>query len=47
VPLATTLTLYTGSQIAYATGAVRTFIMTDQQITTVPGLQVVLVKDVD
>ena len=47
VPQATTLTLYTGSQVAYATGAVRTFIMTDQQITTIPGLQVVTAKDVD
>jgi len=47
VPLATTLTLYTGPQVAYASGAVRTFIMTDQQITTIPGLQVVTAKDVD
>ena len=47
VPIATTLTLYTGSQLAYASGAVRTIIMVDQQITTVPGLQVIMAKDVD
>jgi len=47
VPLATTLTLYTGSQVTYAGGAVRTVILVDQQITTVPGLQVIVAKDVN
>ncbi len=47
VPLATTLTLYTGSQVTYASGAVRTVILVDQQITTVPGLQVIVAKDVN
>jgi len=47
VPIATTLTLYTGSQITYASGAVRTVILVDQQITTTPGLQVIIAKDVD
>jgi len=47
VPIATTLTLFTGSQVAYASGAVRTVILVDQQITTVPGLQVIIAKDVD
>ena len=47
VPIATTLTLFTGSQVAYASGAVRTVILVDQQITTTPGLQVIIAKDVN
>ena len=46
-PIATTVTLFTGTQKAYASGAVRTVIMVDQQVTTVPGLQVIYASDVD
>ena len=36
VPIATTLTLYSGAQFTYAAGAVRTIILVDVQVTTPP-----------
>ncbi len=47
VPTASTITLYTGSAISYASGAARTIVLIDQQLITTPGLQVVIAKDYD
>ena len=47
VPVATTVTLLTGSQVGYSAGAVRTIVLIDQQITTTPGVQAVVASDYD
>jgi hypothetical protein len=44
-PIANTITLYTGLATNYTSGVVNTFFLTDQQITTVPGLQIFSVPD--
>jgi hypothetical protein len=44
-PIANTVTLYTGTATGYTSGAVNTFFLTDQQITTTPGLQIFSVPD--
>jgi hypothetical protein len=45
-PIATTVTLYTGAATGYTAGAANTFFLTDQQIVTMPGLQIFSVPDV-
>jgi hypothetical protein len=47
VPSASTGALYTGSQVTYAQGAVRTVILIDQQIVTSPGIQALVAADFD
>ena len=47
VPIATTLTLYTGPQNTYTAGAVRSIILIDVPVTTTPGANVMIVKDYD
>lgn len=47
VPLSTTATLYTGSQIAYATGAVRTVVLIDAPIATTPAVTAIVASDYD
>jgi hypothetical protein len=47
VPLATTLTLYTGAEIAYSGSSVRTYILVDAAITTTPAVMVIEGKDYD
>jgi len=46
-PTSSTGTLYTGSQVAYSQGAVRTVVVIDQQITTSTGVQVLIAADFD
>ncbi|WP_254061443.1 DUF4397 domain-containing protein [Granulicella sp. L60] len=41
----TTIPSYTGPQVAYAAGAVRTIVLIDQQLITAPGLQVITAED--
>jgi hypothetical protein len=47
VPIATTLTLYTGPQTVYAAGAVRTIVLIDVLVTTTPAAQVIVAADYD
>jgi Domain of unknown function (DUF4397) len=46
VPTGTTIPTYTGPQITYAAGSVRTIILIDQQLA-IPGLQVITADDVN
>jgi len=45
VPIATTLTSYTGPSITYAAGSARTFVLYDQKITTTQPLNVITLND--
>ena len=47
VPIATTVTLYTGPLVTYAAGSVRTSILLDVQNVTTPGLNVLTLSDYD
>jgi hypothetical protein len=47
IPISTTATLYTGSQIAYATGAVRTVVLIDAPIATTPAVTAIIASDYD
>jgi hypothetical protein len=47
VPISTTVTLYTGSQVAYSAGAVRTVILIDSLIVTNPAVQAIVADDYD
>jgi hypothetical protein len=47
VPTATGTTYYTGASVAYSGGSARTFVLIDQQLITVPGVQVVVGDDYD
>ena len=47
VPIATTVTLLSGPSVGYSSGAVRTLILIDQQLTTTPGIQVIVTDDYD
>ena len=47
VPVTTTLTLYTGAEIAYSGSAVRTYVLVDAAVTTAPAVAVVEGKDYD
>jgi hypothetical protein len=47
VPIATTLTLYTGAEIAYTGSAVRTYVLVDAAVTTAPAVAVIEGKDYD
>lgn len=47
VPVATTTTLYTGANTAYAAGAVRTYIIIDNQVATSPAVKVIEARDYD
>jgi hypothetical protein len=47
IPTATTTTYYTGASITYSSGAVRTFVLINQQLITMPGIQVVTGDDYD
>jgi len=46
VPIASTLTLYTGSQNAYTAGAVNTIILIDVKNVTIPGANIIILNDV-
>jgi len=43
----TALGSYAGAQVTYPSGAARTIILIDQQLITVPGLQVITAADYD
>jgi hypothetical protein len=47
VPTATGTTYYTGASITYQGGAARTFVLIDQQLITMPGVQVITGDDYD
>ena len=47
VPTGTTSPTYTGSQVMYSGGAVRTIILIDPQFVSTPGLQVITASDYD
>ena len=47
VPLSTTATLYTGSQIAYSNGAVRTVVLIDAPIAITPAVTAIIASDYD
>jgi len=47
VPVATTLTLYTGAEIAYSGSSVRTYVLVDAAVSTAPAVAVVEGKDYD
>lgn len=40
-------TLYTGAAVVYAAGSAKTLVLIDQQLVTVPGIQVVTANDYD
>jgi hypothetical protein len=44
-PIATTIALYSGTATGYTAGSVLTFFITDQQLTTTPGLNIFSVTD--
>jgi len=46
-PTASSNTLYTGSAVYYEGGAARTIVLIDQQLITMPGLQVIIANDYD
>jgi hypothetical protein len=46
-PTASSNTLYTGSAVNYESGAARTIVLMDQQLITMPGLQVIIANDYD
>lgn len=45
VPIATTITSYTGSSVTYASGSAQTFILDDKQIVTNPTVNVITLAD--
>lgn len=47
MPDATTVPIYTGAKVTYATGVVRTLILLDQQIVNEPGFQMITANDFD
>lgn len=47
VPVSTTVTLLSDSQRNYPTGSVRTVVLIDQQIVTVPGVKAIVLDDYD
>ncbi len=47
IPTATGTTFYTGASVTYAGGSARTFVLIDQQLITMPGVQVVTGDDYD
>ncbi len=47
VPSSSAGTLLMGSQVTYATGAARTIVLIDQQISTSPGVQALVAADFD
>ncbi len=47
VPVATTVTSYTGAMVSYPAGSVRTLLILDQQLASAPGVQVVTANDYD
>ena len=47
VPTTATGTSYTGAAVSYSPGVARTFVLIDQQLITVPGLQVIIADDYD
>lgn len=47
VPAAGSGTLLLGSQVGYATGAVRTIVLIDQQVVSSPGVQALVAADFD
>ena len=47
VPVSTTTTLLTGSQVGYTAGAVRTVVFIDVKVTTTPAVQAVIADDYD
>jgi len=47
VPVAATIPIYAGAQVAYSAGAVRTLILLDQQVLANPGFQVITADDYD
>ena len=47
VPVATTVTSYTGAVVTYPGGSARTVLLLDQQLVTTPGVQVVIANDYD
>ena len=46
-PTATGTTFYTGAAVSYGGGVARTLILIDQQLITVPGVQVITADDFD
>ncbi len=46
-PTATGTTFYTGAAVSYGSGVARTLILIDQQLITVPGVQVITADDYD
>jgi hypothetical protein len=47
VPTGTTSPIFTGSQVVYPGGSARTVVLLDQQVLTMPGLQVIVASDYD
>jgi hypothetical protein len=47
VPIATTLTLYTGAELTYSGSAVRTYVLIDAAVTTAPPVSVIEGRDYD
>lgn len=45
VPTGTTPAIYTGPQVNYSSGSVRTVILIDQQLATTPGLRAITAED--
>ncbi len=45
VPATSTGTSYTGSSVSYSAGSAKTIVLIDQQLTTTPGLQVIIAND--
>jgi len=46
-PTVTGTTLYTGAAVVYAAGSAKTLVLIDQQLVTMPGIQVVTADDYD
>jgi hypothetical protein len=47
LPTSDTVAPYSGPQVTYAVGAVRTIVLIDQQVITTPGVQVITAADYD
>ena len=45
VPTTATGTSYTGSSVSYSAGSAKTIVLIDPQLTTTPGLQVIIAND--
>ena len=45
VPTSTSASTYTGASVSYAPGSAKTIVLTDQQVATTPGLQVIIADD--